>query len=50
VIPATGPVAAGADQGRDFETFRTYLRERLPFAIGFLALAVEDTVVFACTL
>ncbi len=50
VIPATGPVAAGGDQGRDFETFRTYLSEQLPFAIGFLALAVEDTVVFACTL
>jgi hypothetical protein len=50
VIPATGPVAAGGDQGRDFETFRTYLRERLPFAIGFLALAAEDTIAFACTL
>jgi hypothetical protein len=50
VIPATGPVASGGDQGRDFETFRTYLREQLPFSIGFLALAAEDIVVFACTL
>ena len=50
VIPATGPVAAGGDQGRDFETFHTYLREQLPFAIGFLALVAEDVVVFACTL
>jgi hypothetical protein len=50
VIPATRPVASGGDQGRDFETFRTYLREQLPFSIGSLALAVEDTVVFACTL
>ena len=23
VLPATGPVSAGGDQGRDFETFRT---------------------------
>ncbi len=50
VIPATGPVAAGGDQGRDFETFRSYLHGQLPFAIGFLALAAEDTVAFACTL
>ena len=50
VIPATGPVAAGGDQGRDFETFHTYLREQLPFAMGFLALVAEDVVVFACTL
>jgi hypothetical protein len=50
VIPATGPVAAGGDQGRDFETFRTYLNEELPFAIGFIALVAEGVVVFACTL
>jgi hypothetical protein len=24
-LPATGPVGAGGDQGRDFETFRTYV-------------------------
>ena len=29
VLPATGPVSAGGDQGRDFETFRTYLRNEL---------------------
>jgi hypothetical protein len=50
VLPATGPVSAGGDQGRDFETFRTYLAEELPFAIGFLALASSDVVVFACTI
>jgi hypothetical protein len=50
VIPATGPVAGGGDQGCDFETFHTYLREQLPFTIGFLALVAEDVVVFACTL
>jgi hypothetical protein len=39
VLPATGPVSAGGDQGRDFETFRTCLVEELPFSLGFLALA-----------
>lgn len=39
VLPATGPVSAGGDQGLDFETFRTYLADELPFALGFLALA-----------
>ena len=50
VVPATGPVSAGGDQGRDFETFRTYLADELPFALGFLALASSDVVVFACTI
>ncbi|VVJ19619.1 Uncharacterised protein [Amycolatopsis camponoti] len=50
VLPATGPVSAGGDQGRDFETFRTYLAEELPFALGFLALASQDVVIFACTI
>ena len=50
VVPATGPVSAGGDQGRDFETFRTYLADELPFAIGFLALASSNVVVFACTI
>ncbi len=50
VLPATGPVSAGGDQGRDFETFRTYLVEELPFALGFLALASRDVVAFACTI
>ena len=44
------PVAAGGDQGRDFEPFRTYLSEELPFAIGFLALVADGVVAFACTL
>jgi hypothetical protein len=50
VLPATGPVSAGGDQGRDFETFHTYLTSELPFGIGFLALATDDVVVFACTI
>jgi hypothetical protein len=35
VLPATGPVSAGGDHGRDFETFRTYLVDELPFRWGF---------------
>ena len=50
VLPATGPVAVGGDQGRDFESFHTYLAGGLRFATGFLGLAATDTVVFACTL
>ena len=49
ILPATGPVQAGGDQGRDFETFHTYLKlsplnER--FFVGF----AENTLVFACSL
>jgi hypothetical protein len=48
VRPATGPVSTGGDQGRDFETFRTYLVDELSFALGFVALASSHAVVFAC--
>ena len=49
VLPATGPVSAGGDQGRDFETFRTYLRDELGPAGAFLGLVSEGTVAFVCT-
>ncbi len=50
ILPATGPVQAGGDQGRDFETFRTYL-ERNPLASrSFVGLISERPLVFACTL
>ena len=49
VLPATGPVSAGGDQGRDFETFRTYLREELGPSGAFLGLASEKTIAFVCT-
>ncbi|MCG8423802.1 MAG: hypothetical protein MJE77_38390 [Proteobacteria bacterium] len=49
ILPATGPVSAGGDQGRDFETFRTYLHE-LADTSAFAALASSGPVVFACTL
>jgi hypothetical protein len=50
VLPATGPVSAGGDQGRDFETFLTYLRGQIRDVGLFLGLSGEDTVVFCCTL
>ena len=49
VLPATGPVSAGGDQGRDFETFRTYLRDELGPHEGFLGLVSEGTIAFVCT-
>ena len=49
VLPATGPVSAGGDHGRDFETFRTYLREELGPHGGFLGLVSEGTIAFICT-
>ncbi len=50
VLPATGPVSAGGDQGRDFETFRTYLRGELGPHGGFLGLVSEGTIAFVCTI
>ena len=50
VIPATGPVSAGGDQGRDFETFRTYL-DSSPIANStFIGMASQKTIAFACSL
>ncbi len=49
VIPATGPVADGGDQGRDFETFRSY---KVPTGTTVFAgsdLAGTKDFVFACT-
>ena len=49
ILPATGPVSAGGDQGRDFETFRTYLREELGSHGAFLGLVSEGAIAFICT-
>ena len=49
VLPATGPVSARGDQGRDFETFRTYLREELGPYGAFLGSVSEGTIAFICT-
>lgn len=48
--PATGPVQAGGDQGRDFESYHTYLRSSALARSTFLTLASPDVVVGACTL
>uniref|UniRef100_A0AAU2A2M3 Uncharacterized protein n=1 Tax=Streptomyces sp. NBC_00093 TaxID=2975649 RepID=A0AAU2A2M3_9ACTN len=50
ILPATGPVAGGGDQGRDFETFHTYLPNNLGSTGHFFGIASEETVVFTCTL
>ncbi|MDE2686449.1 MAG: hypothetical protein OXI16_02975 [Chloroflexota bacterium] len=49
VLPATGPVSAGGDQGRDIETFRSYLREELGRHGAFLGLVSEGAIAFICT-
>jgi len=48
ILPATGPVSGGGDQGRDFETFRTFIQ-----GLGdqhFCALAEVKKIAFACSL
>jgi tetratricopeptide (TPR) repeat protein len=50
ILPATGPVAAGGDQGRDFETFRSFLREELGPHGAFAAALPDGPLAFTCTL
>jgi hypothetical protein len=50
VLPATGPVQAGGDQGRDAETFRSYLASSDLAASSRIGLADDRTLVIACTL
>ena len=50
VLPATGPVSAGGDQGRDFETFRTDLTSSPIANSTFFALVSQKPMVFACSL
>lgn len=50
LVRATGPVQSGGDQGRDFETYRTYLGETAMGAGAFVARASDKTITFACTL
>src|SRR5690348_14990334 len=49
ILPATGPVSAGGDQGRDFETFRTYLSKSPLAGRSFIAAAASEMIAFACT-
>jgi hypothetical protein len=48
--PATGPVKAGGDQGRDFESYKTYLTGTSLARSSFVTLAADHLVVGACTL
>lgn len=51
LLPATGPVSAGGDGGRDFETFRTGLTRPLTANAPFVARSSgERDVAFACSL
>lgn len=50
LVPATGPVSAGGDQGRDFETFRARVTPRLGETGLLLGLDGTELVAFACTL
>lgn len=50
LVPATGPVAGGGDQGRDFESFRSRVASRLGETGLLLGLDGTDLVAFACTL
>src|ERR1700676_3966043 len=49
ILPATGPVQAGGDQGRDFESYRTYLAGSLGTS-AFATTASDDIIVGACSL
>lgn len=50
ILLATGPVSAGGDQGRDFETFRTYLNSTSIANSTFIGLASAKPIAFACSL
>ncbi len=50
IVPATGPVSAGGDQGRDFETFRTYLAGTDLAPTTFIGRATDKMLAFGCTL
>lgn len=50
LLPATGPVAGGGDQGRDFETFPTQLPGQVQRIGRDLGVPDRATVGFACTL
>ena len=50
IIPATGPVSSGGDQGRDFETFKTYIYPDPSEGTSFVGLISEKTIVFACSM
>jgi hypothetical protein len=50
ILPATGPVSAGGDQGRDFETYVTHLSEHLDAGTWFVGATADGPVAFACSI
>lgn len=50
ILPATGPVSAGGDQGRDFETFCSYLSQSALGVSSFAGRLSEGPLAFGCTL
>ncbi|MFT3909743.1 MAG: hypothetical protein QM737_09990 [Ferruginibacter sp.] len=50
ILPATGSVQAGGDQGRDFETFHSYLADSPIGASSFVGAFSKKPVAFACSL
>ncbi len=50
ILPATGPVSAGGDQGRDAETFHTVLKDELGPHGAFLGRVSDGLYVFTCTI
>lgn len=50
LLPATGPVQAGGDQGRDFESYRVHLAQSSLATSAFVTAASDGLVVGACTL
>jgi len=48
ILPATGPVGAGGDQGRDFETFKSQLTH--PAVPTYKNRTSNGAVAFACSL
>lgn len=49
ILPATGPVQGGGDQGRDFETFRTHLANSSIRDSSFVGFT-DKVIAFACSL
>ncbi|KAA9349734.1 hypothetical protein [Larkinella humicola] len=50
ILPATGPVQAGGDQGRDFETFHSYMAQCSIASTSSVGLFSKEPVAFACSL
>jgi hypothetical protein len=50
ILPATGPVSSGGDQGRDFETFVTFINFSKKEHNYFAGHSGESKLIFACSI